>query len=201
MLCRLSGSGPVAVTARLTSVRAEVGEDVTVLSDLPIAAARIMRSRGASTQVDLRLLPGLTLTADSVLAVGAGAGEHSVLVGEFRVAGANGSAPRGPGNVSGVIDWDAHGLTRLRAAGAAPALVWLAVGRSLRTFAPVDIEPGRVLAVDAGGPWTLAPTTTGRAMLVPGRGLRVRSAQVARKILGKWTPSLTRAARHDSIGT
>ena len=39
---RLPDPGVVAVTGRVTSVRATVGEDVTVLSDIPIATARVV---------------------------------------------------------------------------------------------------------------------------------------------------------------
>ena len=181
---RVVGPDPIPVTGRLTSMRAAVGEDITVLSEVPIARARVVGSRVMSTDVELQLLPGLALTGDSELSVAAGAGDHAVRVGRFRFAGGAGGAGGAgtPGvGVAGVIAWDPQGLAELRRAGAAPALVWLAVGRSLRLVAPLELDPGRVLALEVGDRWVLAPSTTGRAMLVPGRGLRIRSAQAARR--------------------
>lgn len=179
---RLPALGAVAVTGRVTSVRATVGEDVTILSDVPIARARVSRSLGASTQVDLEMLPGLTLTDGSVLKVAAGAGDRALRVGSFRLVGE--PRPRDPGALTGIIDWDAEGLVELGRQGVAPALVWLAVGRSLRTVAPVHLDAGRVLALEVGGRWVLAPSTAGRAMLVPGHGVRIRVAQAVRRLVG-----------------
>ena len=53
---RVTGPDPIPVTARLTSVRAAVGEDVTVLSELPIARARVTAGREASMSVEVALL-------------------------------------------------------------------------------------------------------------------------------------------------
>ena len=76
-------------------------------------------------------------------------------------------------------------MAELLSAGTAPALVWLSVGISLRLVAPVELDLGRVLALDVGDRWVLAPSTSGRAMLVRGRGLRIRLAQAARRLRGK----------------
>ena len=72
---RVEGPDPIPVTGRLTSVRAAVGEDVTVLSEVPIARARLMGSRATTTGVEVQLMPGLVLTDGSELSVGAGAGD------------------------------------------------------------------------------------------------------------------------------
>ncbi len=182
---RVAGPDPVPVTARLTSVRAAVGEDVTVLSELPIARARVLGSRATATDLEVTLLPGLALTEDSELSVAAGAGEHSVRVGRFRLSDSGAGPARDSGAITGAIRWDAEGLAELRATGAAPALVWLAAGRSLRTVAPVELDAGRVLRLSPATRWVLAPSTSGRAMLVPGRGLRIRAAQVTRRLTEK----------------
>jgi glycosyltransferase involved in cell wall biosynthesis len=182
---RVTGPDPVAVTGRLTSVRADVGEDVTVLSEIPIARARVSSSRATSTDLEVHLLPGLALTAESELAVAAGAGDHAVRVGRFRLAGGEADPAKPRDTVLGVIEWDAQGLAELLSAGTAPALVWLSVGISLRLVAPVELDAGRVLALDAGDRWVLAPAASGRAMLVPGRGLRIRLAQAARRLRRK----------------
>ncbi len=179
---RLPDRDVVAVTGRVTSVRAAVGEDVTVLSEVPIAAAHVSRAQGATTEVALDLLPGLDLTDDSVLAVAAGAGDRAVRVGRLHVAPPAAGSARTPGVVGGVIEWDAAALAELRRTGPTPAVVWLAVGRSLRMVGPVNLAPGRVLALGVAGRWVLAPSTTGRAMLVPGRGLRIRLGQAARRL-------------------
>jgi hypothetical protein len=180
---RIVGPDPIPVTGRLTSVRASVGEDVTVLSEVPIARARVVGSSSASTTLDVTLLPGLALTEGSELAVAAGAGDREVRVGRFQLA------PRGsdtsPGTVAGTIEWDPQALAELKGAGGLPALVWLAVGRSLRMAAPVEIDPGRVLTLDLAGTWALAASRTGRAMLVPGRALRIRVAHAARRVTRK----------------
>ncbi len=180
---RVVGPDPVPVTARLTSLRAAVGEDITVLSELPIARARVLGTRATVTDLEVTFLPGLALTEESELSVAAGAGEHSVRVGRFRLSDSGAGSGTDSGAVTGAIEWDAEGLAELRATGAAPALVWLAVGRSLRTVAPVELDAGQVLGLSPGTRWALAPSTSGRAMLVPGRGLRIRVAQVARR----WT--------------
>lgn len=181
---RLPDPGTVPITGRLTSVRASVGEDATVLSDVPIARARVSRPLGPSTAVRLELLPGLTLTDDSVLSVAASAGDRAVRVGTLRLA-SRGEAPAAEKDTpTGIIDWDADGLVELGTQGATPALVSLAVGRSLRMVGPVDLDRGRVLALGMGGPWVLAPSTAGRAMLVPGRGIRIRIAQVLHRVQG-----------------
>jgi hypothetical protein len=181
---RIVGPDPIPVVGRLTSVRATVGEDVTVLSEVPIARARVAGSNATATNVEVHVLPGLALTGSSELAVAAGAGDQAVRVGRFRLV----DIERGPRTSlsphAGVIEWDAEGLADLRRSGAAPALVWLAVGRSLRLVAPVEIDAGRVLALTVGDRWVLAPSTTGRAMLVVGRGLRIRTAQAARRVKG-----------------
>jgi hypothetical protein len=171
----------VPVTGRLTSLRAAVGEDVTVLSELPILQAEVVGSQATSTDLEVRIRPGLVLTEDSELAVAAGARDLTVRVGTFRLVGASGAAHGSGGVARGVIEWEADGLATLQAGRAAPALVWLAVGRSLRMVGPVNLDAGRVLSLDPGGRWVLAPSTTGRAMLVPGRGVRVRAAQAARR--------------------
>ena len=171
---RVTGPDPVPVTGRLTSVRADVGEDVTVLSEIPIARARVSTSSATSTDLEVHLLPGLVLTAESELSVAAGVGDNAVRVGRFRLAGGEADSAKPADAVQGVIEWDAKGLADLLSTGTAPALVWVAVGRSLRLVAPVEIDTGRVLALDLGDRWVLAPSTSGRAMLVPGRGLRIR---------------------------
>jgi glycosyltransferase involved in cell wall biosynthesis len=180
---RVVGPDPIPVTGRLTSVRASVGEDVTVLSEVPIARARVVGSSSGSTTLDLTLLPGLALTDDSELAVAAGAGDRVVRVGRFRLA--PGGSDTSPGAVAGAIEWDPQALAELRGAGGLPALVWLAVGRSLRIAVPVEVDPGRVVTLDVAGPWVLAASRTGRAMLVPGRALRIRAAQAARRMTRK----------------
>jgi glycosyltransferase involved in cell wall biosynthesis len=180
---RIVGPDPIPVTGRLTSVRASVGEDVTVLSEVPIARARVVGASAGTTTLDVTLLPGLALTDGTELAVAAGAGDLAVRVGLFRLA-PGGSDPS-PGAVGGAILWDPEALAELKGAGGPPALVWLAVGRSLRLAAPVEIDPGRALALDVAGPWVLAPSRTGRAMLVPGRALRIRAAQAARRLTRK----------------
>jgi hypothetical protein len=185
MVRRVTGPDPVLVTGRLTSVRADVGEDVTVLSEIPIARARVSSSGPTSTGLEVHLLPGLALTAESELAVAAGAGDHAVRVGRFRLIGAAADPSKPADAVPGVIEWDAQGLAELLSAGTAPALVWLSVGISLRLVAPVELDMGRVLALDVGDRWVLAPAHSGRAMLVPGRGLRIRLAQAARRVRGK----------------
>ena len=68
-------------------MRAAVGEDVTVLSEVPIARARLVGSRATTTVVEVQLMPGLVLTDGSELAVAAGAGDHVVRVGRFRMRG------------------------------------------------------------------------------------------------------------------
>jgi hypothetical protein len=172
----------VPVTGRLTSVRAAVGEDVTVLSEVLIARARVVDSRATSTDVEVHLLPGLALSDDSEFAVAAGAGDLAVKVGRFRILERAGATQGSSGTVQGRIEWDAQGLAALQRTGAAPALVWLAVGRSLRTVGPVNLDRGRVLSLDVGGRWVLAPSAVGRAMLVPGRGLRIRAAQFVHRM-------------------
>ena len=179
---RVEGPDPIPVTGRLTSVRAAVDEDITVLSEVPIARARLVGSRTTTTDVEVRLMPGLVLTDGSELSVAAGAGDHVVQVGRFRMAEGDAEPP---GTLMGVIEWDGTALSALRRTGAAPALVWLAVGRSQRLVAPVELDAGRVLALTVGDRWVLAPSTTGRAMLVPGRGLRIRASQAARRVTGK----------------
>jgi hypothetical protein len=163
-------------------VRASVGEDVTVLSEVPIARARVVGSQAAATDVEVQLLPGLTLAADSEFEVAAGAGDLAVQVGRFRLHERPGAAQESSGGVQGRIEWDAQGLAALQRTGAAPALVWLAVGRSLRMVGPVNLDRGRVLSLDVGGRWVLAPSAVGRAMLVPGRGLRIRAAQFVHRM-------------------
>ena len=180
---RVVAPDPIPVTGRLTSLRASVGEDVTVLSEVPIARARVVGSSSETTTLDVTLLPGLALTDGTELAVAAGAGDRAVRVGRFRRA--PGVSDTSPGAVGGAIEWDPQALAELKGAGGLPALVWLAVGRSLRMAAPVEIDPGRVLALDPAGPWVLAPSRTGRAMLVPGRALRIRAAQAARRLTRK----------------
>ena len=196
---RLPDPGVVAVTGRVTSVRATVGEDVTVLSDIPIATARVVGAHGAATEVELDLLPGLDLTDDSVLAVAAGAGDHAIEVGRFQVAGRSGRAAGGAGPVAGVIEWDPAALAELQRTGLAPALVWLAVGRALRIVGPVTLDAGRVLALEVAGRWVLAPATSGRAMLAPGRGLRIRLGQAARQLRRNRARRLTAGETRDSM--
>jgi hypothetical protein len=145
----------------------------------------VTSSRATSTDLEVHLLPGLVLRAESELSVAAGAGDHTVRVGRFRLAGGEADSAKPANAVQGVIEWDAQGLADLLRTGAAPALVWVAVGRSLRLVAPVEIDWGRVLALDLGDRWVLAPSTSGRAMLIPGRGLRIRLAQAARRLAGK----------------
>jgi len=196
---RVGGPDPVPVTGRRTSLRAAVGQDVTVLSEVPIARARVVASRATSTDLEVRVLPGLVLTSDSELTVAAGSGDHAVAVGQFWLAGSHGAAQGSAEVAVGVIEWDRAGLAALRDTGAPPALVWLAVGRSLRMVGPVTLDAGRVLALDAGGRWVLAPSTTGRAMLVPGRGLRIRMAQAARRWTRKRAQRLTADETRDSM--
>ena len=100
-------------------------------------------------------------------------------------AGRSADSAKPADTVAGVIEWDPQGLAELLSAGNRPALVWLSVGISLRLVAPVELDLGRVLALDVGDRWVLAPSTSGRAMLVPGRGLRIRLAQAARRLRGK----------------
>jgi hypothetical protein len=152
----------------------------------------------------VQLLPGLRLTDDTELLVAAGAGDRAVQVGRFQMAVNGPGVGQTSGAASGSIHWDAGGLAQLRGDGTAPALVWLAVGRSLRTAGPVDLDPGRILTLDVGGRWTLAPSTSGRAMLVPGRGLRIRAAQAVqavRRSSWKSPGRLTRGRTRDSMGT
>ena len=85
----------------------------------------------------------------------------------------------------GVIEWDAAGLAVLRGTATATAVVWLATGRSLRMVAPVELDEGRVLPLDLAARWVLVPSTSGRAMLVRGRGMRIRMAQAARRVARK----------------
>jgi hypothetical protein len=130
----------------------------------------------------VQLLPGLALADDSEFEVAAGAGDLAVRVGRFRLHERPGAAQANSGGVQGWIEWDAQGLAALQLTEAAPALVWLAVGRSLRTVGPVGLDRGRVLSLDVGGRWVLAPSAVGRAMLVPGRGLRIRAAQFVHRM-------------------
>lgn len=64
------------------------------------------------------------------------------------------------------------------------ALLSLAAGRRLRQLGPVDFVAGRPVSLRVGGRWVLAATRSGRAMLVPGRGARIRAASVVRRLLG-----------------
>ena len=82
---RVVAPDPIPVTGRLTSLRASVGEDVTVLSEVPIARARVVGSSSETTTLDVTLLPGLALTDGTELAVAAGAGDRAVRVGRFRL--------------------------------------------------------------------------------------------------------------------
>jgi hypothetical protein len=182
LLRRVTGPDQILVAGRVTSMRVTVGEDVTVLSELPVGRARVLGSRTTSTDVEVQLLPGLALTPDSELAVAAGAGDRCVRVGRFHLTGGQAGSAGGSGAVTGVIEWDAEGLGALKGLGLGPVLVWLAVGRSQRLAAPLEIDAGQVLGLGVGDRWVLAPSASGRAMLVPGRGLRVRAAQVARRL-------------------
>jgi glycosyltransferase involved in cell wall biosynthesis len=181
---RLPDLVAVPITGRVTSVRATVDEDVTVLSDVLFARALVSRSLGASTEVRVELRPGLTLTDDSVLAVAAGVGDWAVRVGAFRLVSGGEAHTSDPEVVKGTIDWDPDGLVELGKRGAGPAPVRLAVGRSLRTVGSVDLEPGRVLSLGVGDRWVLAPSSTGGAMLVGRRGWRIRAARVVRRMRG-----------------
>lgn len=183
---RVAGPEVVPVTATANNVRAVIGEDVTILSDVPIGRATVTESRRQSVMVVVSLLPGLMLTCDSKLEVAAGAGNLAVRVGTFQIAGEDRSRSGTieSGGALGVIDWEPDGLSDLLGAGSTPALLWLAVGRSLRLVAPVDIERGRVLSLANRPHWVLVRSTAGRAMLVPGRGLRIRMAQAVRRMTG-----------------
>ncbi len=114
---RVPGPDVVPVTGRRTSLRAEVGEDITVLSEVPIARARVIGSDSSSTSVEVQLLPGLALTGGSELSVAAGAGDQAVRVGSFRLAAGPEAAPGSAGTHLGAIEWDAQGLSALRGFG------------------------------------------------------------------------------------
>ena len=106
---------------------------------------------GHPRTLEVHLLPGLALTD------GHPSSRSRPEPGTTRSAWAGSGWPgrcrtRAPGAVGGSIEWDPAGAGR--AAGRrrrSPALVWLAVGRSLRMVAPVETRPG-------GGswPWTWA---------------------------------------------
>jgi hypothetical protein len=179
-VCRIPGPASVPVTALVSGVRATLGEDVTVLTDVPIARAHVGGVVGAGVQVSLAVLPGLTLSADSMLAVAAWADDRTTRVGTCVVTELG---PRGPGSSNrtvGLIEWEADGLSELGNRGRTPALLSLAAGRSLRMVGPVEMDSGRVLRLPSAGRWVLAPSTKDRAMLVRGRGLRIRAAQISR---------------------
>ncbi len=178
---RLPDRGPVPVSLRSPSVRAMVDEDVTILSDVPVARAAILRSSGTPIQVAVDLLPGLVGSGEVALTVAAGSGGTSVAVGQLVPAAHEGAG----GVVTATLDLDPAGLQALQASGASPALLWLSVGRALRSVGPVVMPPGTVLDLDVGRRWVLVASASGRAMLLPGRGLRVRAGQLVRRWTGK----------------
>jgi hypothetical protein len=178
---RLPDRGPVAVSLHGPGVRAIVDEDITILSDVPVVRATILGSSVTPIRLAVDLLPGLVLGGEVALTVVAGSGGTSVAVGQIVAAAHDGAG----GGVTGTLDLDPAELQALRDCGASPALLWLSVGRSLRSVGLVVMPPGTVLDLDVGRRWVLAASASGRAMLLPGRGLRVRAGHLVRRWTGK----------------
>jgi glycosyltransferase involved in cell wall biosynthesis len=177
---RLPDRGPVAVSLRRTSARASLDEDVTILSDVPVVRATILRSTGTRIQAAVELLPGLAVSGEVELTVVAGTGTTSVAVGQLTAPAPSPDASA-RGSVTGSLELDPSALQALLGSGASPAPVWLSAARSLKAVGPVSMAPGEVVDLDLGRRWVLAGSASGRALLVPGRGLRVRAGHLVRR--------------------
>ncbi len=106
----LVGPDPIPVTGRLTSVRASVGEDVTVLSEVPIARAKLVGSSLGLHDAG-RHAPAGACPDRGLRARGRGRGRRPR--GSRRpVPGRAGGSDASPGAVPGVIEWDPAGVGR-----------------------------------------------------------------------------------------
>lgn len=185
---RLASSDPVELEFQPTDVRATIGEDTTILTEGVRLLGRLLdgRARTLSLEIDVDQ-PGLLIAEDAALTIAARIGERLLPIGTARVLAGTGAwsaldpAGRARWSCRATVEWDPDPLA---GSGPSTALLALAVGRRLRQLGPVDFPGGRPVGVPFGGRWVLAASRTGRAMLVPGRGARIRAAWLVRKLLG-----------------
>ncbi|MGB8020779.1 MAG: hypothetical protein WCF04_06080, partial [Candidatus Nanopelagicales bacterium] len=190
---RLPCSEPIRLEIQPTQVRATVDDDITILTDGVHLTGRLRGGPAQPTGLEIGVdEPGLLIADGSELIMAARVGERLLPIGAVRVLAGTGtwsaadSSGRTRWTCHAAVDWDAQLLadwTQSEPPGSA-ALLALAVGRRVRQLGPVDFVEGRPVSLRVGGRWVLAATRSGRAMLVPGRGARIRAAWVVRRLLG-----------------
>ena len=184
ILSRIEVDSPVVVDVSEGVATARLGEDLTVLSDLPVVRARIVGASGSLVAVQLTAgYPGLELAAGCEIAAVVRRGDKVVQVGTVRTGEAPGRWAEAVWTVAAVLTLDTEALTLLGEERGPSLPLALGLGRTLRPIGPVAYDAGRPLPVAASdaGRWALAASAEGEALLVPGSALRARLASRLRR--------------------
>lgn len=165
-----------------SGAQARVGGDATVVTETLHLRGRLVGTQAAPAHVDLTVeTPGLELDPASVVPVTVRAAGTNLLVGTLHVEPGRGRRKGRRWVARTRLEWDEMGLAALRAADAGPVPVSLGAGRSLRPIGRVDFGADRPITLRVAGPWLLAPRDSGRLVLIPGWGLRIRASRLARR--------------------
>jgi hypothetical protein len=181
-LRRVAVDQPPVLRVDPARARVLVGEDETWVSEVLAMRGRLV-GQGAGDQVELDVgLPGVQLDEESSIPVVARVDADRVRIGLLQPQPAAGQWREGLWTTPALVRWDEGALLDLARRDPPPVPISLGLGGRLRNVGPVDFDGRRPIVLASAEGWLLAPSESGRALLVRGAGLAARTLWHARSL-------------------